>query len=98
MQKALDQMNVQVHRAVTDLSGKTGMAIVRAIVDGERDPQRLAALRDHRCGKSQTQIAEYLTGSWRDEHLFNLASALRLFDMLKAEINTYEGRLALHSA
>jgi transposase len=93
MQKALDQMNVQVHRAVTDISGKTGMAIVRAIVDGERDPQRLAALRDKRCRKSEAKIAEHLTGNWRDEHLFNLASALRLFDMLEAEITTYEGRL-----
>jgi len=93
MQKALDQMNIQVHRAVTDLSGKTGMAIVRAIVEGERDPKRLAALRDWRCGKSEAQIAEYLTGSWRDEHLFNLSSALRLFDTFEAEIATYESRL-----
>lgn len=93
MQKALDQMNILVHRAVTDLSGKTGMSIVRAIVDGERDPRRLAALRDKRCRKSEAEIAEYLTGSWRDEHLFNLASALRIFDMLEAEISTYEGRM-----
>lgn len=52
MQKALDQMNVQVHRAVSDLTGTTGMAIVRAIVAGERDPGRLALLRDGRCRKS----------------------------------------------
>ena len=75
MQKALDQMNVQIHRAVTDLTGTTGLAIVRAIVAGERDPTRLATLRDPRCRKSETAIAEHLTGTWRDEHLFNLASA-----------------------
>lgn len=93
MQKALDQMNVQVHRAVSDLNGKTGMAIVRAIVAGERDPHRLATLRDGRCKKSRDQIAEHLTGNWRDEHLFNLGMALRLYDELQAMIESYEARL-----
>jgi transposase len=93
MQKALDQMNVQVHRAVSDLTGVTGMAIVRAIVAGERDPARLAQHRDRRCGKSVEEIARCLTGNWREEHLFNLASALRLFDALEKEIASYEGRL-----
>jgi len=93
MQKSLDQMNVQVHRAVTDLTGLTGMAIVRAIVGGERDPARLAMHRDRRCRKSADEIARYLTGNWRDEHLFNLASALRLFDTLESEIAAYEAQL-----
>src|SRR6266852_1254433 len=93
MQKALDQMNVQVHRAVSDLTGFTGMAIVRAIVAGERDPVTLAAHRDPRCAKSAEQIAQYLTGNWRDEHLFNLASALRLFDALDRETASYDARL-----
>src|SRR5439155_21132520 len=93
MQKALDQMNVQVHRAVTDLTGVTGMAIVRAIVGGERDPVRLATHRDRRCRHSQNEIARYLTGTWREEHLFNLASALRLFDALATEIAAYDARL-----
>lgn len=93
MQKALDQMNVQVHRAVSDLTGQTGMAIVRAIVSGERDPQALAALRDRRCRKSEAEIARHLTGTWRDEHLFNLTSALRVYDMLDEMIRTYDQRL-----
>lgn len=93
MQKALDQMNVQVHRAVADLTGVTGMAIVRAIVDGERDPARLAMHRDGHCRKSATEIARYLTGNWRDEHLFNLASALRVFDALETEIAAYDAQL-----
>jgi transposase len=79
MQKSLDQMNVQVHRAVTDLTGKTGMAIVRAIVAGERDPSKLAAYRDQRCKKTISEIAKHLYGNWRDEHLYNLGSALRLY-------------------
>ena len=93
MQKALDQMNVQVHRAVSDLTGTTGMAIVRAIVAGERDPARLAVHRDPRCRKSVPEIVQYLVGTWREEHLFNLASALRLFDAFDQELAAYEGRL-----
>jgi transposase len=93
MQKALDQMNVQVHRAVSDLTGDTGMAIVRAIVSGERDPSRLAAHRDWRCRKSEEQIAEHLRGNWREEHLFNLQSALHMYDALEQTISSYDQRL-----
>ncbi len=93
MQKALDQMNVQVHRAVTDIAGKTGMLIVRAIVAGERDPMKLAEFRDHRCKKSEEEIAEHLIGTWRDEHLFNLASALRIYDALQDEIQRFDRRI-----
>jgi hypothetical protein len=93
MQKALDQMNIQVHRAVTDLTGKTGMAIVRAIVAGERDPMRLVAHRDSRCRKSAQEIARYLTGNWREEQLFNLASAVRLYDTLDEMIASYDQHL-----
>jgi transposase len=90
MQKSLDQMNVQVHRAVADITGKTGMLIVRAIVGGERNPTKLAEFRDRRCSKSKEQIAEHLSGTWRDEHLFNLASALRIHDALQTEIDIYD--------
>lgn len=93
MQKALDQMNVQVHRAVSDLAGTTGLAIVRAIVAGERDPARLAAFRDRRCRKSAAEIATYLVGTWHEEHLFNLASALQLFDVIERQIAAYDERL-----
>jgi transposase len=93
MQKALDQMNVQVHRAVSHITGKTGMLIVRAIVAGERDPLTLAEFRDPRCKNSKEEIAEYLIGTWRDEHLFNLASALRLYDALQAEIQIFDRRI-----
>lgn len=95
MQKSLDQMNVRVHRAVSDLTGVTGMAIVRAIVAGERDPRRLAALRDVRCRRSAAEITEALTGNWRDEHLFNLSSALRLFDEVDRCITEYDEKLRL---
>ena len=93
MQQALDQMNVQVHWAVSDLTGQTGMAIVRAIVSGERDPGQLAGLRDARCGHTAEQFAEYLTGNWREEHLFNLESSLKLYDGVQEQIGAYERKL-----
>ena len=93
IQKSLDQMNVQVHRAVSDITGKTGMRIVRAIVSGERNPLKLAAFRDRRCKKSEQDIAEHLTGTWRDEHLFNLASALHVYDVMQAEVELFDQRV-----
>jgi hypothetical protein len=93
MQKALDQMNVQIHRAVSDITGKTGMAIVRAIIEGERDTRTLAAHRDPRCKKSVSELAAHLTGTWRDEHVFNLKMAVRLFDELEDMIGLYDAEL-----
>lgn len=93
MQKTLDQMNVKVHHAVTDITGTTGMSIIRAIVAGERDPIKLAAYRDRRCKKSREEIAECLTGNWRDEHLFNLEMALSHYDHLESMIETYSAQL-----
>lgn len=90
MQKSLDQMNVRVHRAVAELDGATGMAIVRAIVAGERDPQRLAALRDRRCQKSAAEIAEQLSGHWRADHLFSLQQALKMYDSITERIQEYD--------
>jgi transposase len=72
VQKSLDQMNVQLHRAVTDITGETGQAILSAIINGERKPEVLAQHRDYRCKKSAAQIAAALRGDWRPEHLFTL--------------------------
>jgi len=94
MQKALDQMNVQVHRAVSDVTGATGMGIIRAIVAGERDPLALAGMRDKRCQKSAAEFAEHLRGTWREEHLFNLAMNLELHDKLAEMIETYGTKIA----
>jgi len=93
MQKYLDQMNVCVHQAVSDITGATGMAIIRAIVDGERDPHVLSGLRHPGCRKSQEQIAEQLTGNWRSEHLFNLRQALKMYDQLCAVIADYDSEI-----
>ena len=98
MQKYLDQMNICVHQAVSDITGVTGMAIIRAIVDGERDPHTLARLRDRRCRKSEAQIAEHLTGNWRAEHLFNLRQALKMYDQLCAVIADYDSEILSYIA
>ena len=90
MQKSLDQMNVRVHRAVSDIDGVTGMAILRAIAAGERDAQKLAQLRDRRCNKTQQEIAQQLTGHWREDHLFSLQQALKMYDAVQERIAAYE--------
>jgi hypothetical protein len=84
MQKSLDQMNVRVHRAVSERNGVTGMAIVRAIAAGERDAQKLAQWRDRRCRQSEPEIAEQWSGHWREDHLFSLRQSLQMYDA-KAE-------------
>ena len=94
MQKSLDQMNVRIHHAVSDIDGKTGMAIVGAIVEGQRNPAALAALRDKRCKQTEAQIAAHLTGTWREEHLFNLGQAYRTLLFIDERIAEYDGKAA----
>lgn len=86
IQKALQQMNVQLAQAVSDVTGVTGMRIIRAIVAGERDPQVLARQRDPRCAKSAEEIARALTGNYRAEHVFTLKQALELYDFYTQQI------------
>ena len=80
MQKALMQMNVQLHHVVSDITGVTGMRIIRAIVEGERDPNVLAEHRDVRCKESQDTIRQALTGNYRPEHVFALRQSLELYE------------------
>jgi transposase len=90
MQKCLDQMNVRVHRAVSQLDGVTGMKMVREIVRGERDPRQLAKLRDPGCQKNEDAMAEELSGHWREDHLFGLAQALKMYDSIEERLGEYE--------
>ncbi len=86
LQKALTQMNVQLTNVLSDLTGKTGLAILRAIVAGERDPHTLATLRDRRLRADEPTVARSLWGNWREEHLFALAQALAHYDFLGQQI------------
>lgn len=93
LQRSLDQMNIQIHRAVTDITGKTGMSIIHAIIDGERDPRELAKLRDPRCKVTEQELAEHLEGTWIEEHLFTLASGVRSLEHTESEIEQVESRI-----
>lgn len=86
MQKSLMQMNVQLHHVVTDITGVTGMKIIRAIVSGERCPTTLAAFRDVRCKSSESTICDALKGNYRAEHVFALSQAVELYDFYQAKI------------
>lgn len=86
MQKALMQMNLQLHHVISDITGVTGMKIVRTILAGERNPHKLAELRDQKCANSKETIAKALTGNYREEHLFSLKQAVELYDFYHQKI------------
>jgi transposase len=94
MQKALLQMNIQLSQALSDVTGTTGLRIIRAIVAGERDPHTLAALRNYRCKKEADEMALALTGTWREEHLFVLRQALALFDFYTVQLSACDAQIA----
>jgi len=86
MQKALMEMNLQLHHVVSDITGVTGMRIIRAIVAGERDPDVLATHRDVRCHSSIETIRAALVGNDREEHVFALTQSLELYDTYQAKM------------
>jgi transposase len=93
MQKALEQMNLKLTEVVSDITGKTGMEILRAILAGERDPQRLALYRDRRCKHDQATIAKALEGHCRAEHLFALQQALEQYEFLQQQLQACETQI-----
>ena len=93
MQKALTEMNLQLHHVVADITGTTGLRIIRAILAGERDPEVLARLRHYSCHSSAETIAKALTGSYRTEHLFALEQALALYDVYHEKASACDVRI-----
>lgn len=93
MQKALHMMNVQLTLVISDITGKTGMAIIRDIVAGERNPVKLAQHRDPRCAKSEEEIAKALTGNYRREHVFALQQALALYDFYAEQLKECDAEI-----
>lgn len=98
MQKALTQMNVQLANVISDISGLTGQAIIRAIVAGEHDPRKLAALSDPRVHASPEEIAKSLEGNWRPELLFVLQQEVEMYDTYQRRIAECDQRLQKHLA
>ena len=86
MQKALSLMNIQIHNVLSDITGVTGMKIIRDILRGERDPVKLAAHRDGRCKNPEDVIRESLVGTYRAEHIFCLRQSVALYDAYLIEI------------
>ena len=93
MQKALEQMNVKLAEVVKDITGVTGMAIIRAILRGQRDPLELAKLRNDKCKRTQAEIARALYGQWRAEHLFALKQAVTLYEFYRQQLRECDGEL-----
>jgi transposase len=90
MHKALDQMNIQIHHVISDITGTTGLAIVDEILKGERDPEKLSRLRDPRVRASHETIAKSLVGDYRPEHLFTLQQSLDLYREYQTKITACE--------
>ena len=86
MQKALTQMNLQLHHVISDITGKTGMSILRAIIDGERDPEVLAGFRDKRIKANKQTIIKSLEGNYLKEHLSSLKRYIKLYDFYQNQL------------
>lgn len=93
MQKAMLHMNIQLSQVLSDITGETGQRIIRAIVAGERDPFKLAVLRNYRCKKDEAEIAKALTGTWREEHIFVLRQSLAFFDFYTWQIEACDEQI-----
>jgi transposase len=96
MQKALEQMNIKLNQVISDITGVTGMKIIRAIISGERNPVKLASMRNAGCNNSETIIAKALEGNWRSEHIFALKQAVELYDFYKKQIIECESQIQRH--
>jgi transposase len=98
MQKALTQMNIQLANVISDISGVTGQAILKAILDGERDPRELAAYRDCRVEASQEEIAQALEGNWQQDQLFLLRQEQAGYEFCQKQIRECDQQLAQYLA
>jgi transposase len=92
-QRALTEMNVQLHNVISDLAGVTGQAIVRAILKGQRDPVQLAGLRDRRIQAREEELVESLRGNWKEEVLFELQQAVDAYDFHRQQMAECDARL-----
>jgi transposase len=98
LQKALEQMNLKLTEVLSDVTGVTGRAILRAILRGTRAPEKLARYRDQQCKASEAQIAQALTGTYREEHLFELKLAYEAWQFTLGQVKTVDAQIALQLA
>jgi hypothetical protein len=95
MQKALEQMNLKLTEILSDITGVTGRSIIRAILRGTRAPEKLAKYRDKQCKASEAEIAQALTGTYREEHLFELKQAYEAWQFTLGQVEKVDGQIAL---
>src|SRR4029077_15029604 len=95
MQKALEQMNLKLTEILSDITGVTGRAILRAILRGTRSPEKLAKHRDKGCKASEAEIAQALTGTYREEHLFELKQAYQAWQFTLGQVEEVDEQIAL---
>lgn len=98
MQKALHQMNLLLHNVVSDITGKTGMQIIKALIRGERDGRKLARYRDRRCHRTEKEIAKSLEGNIQTAHLFSLEQAVLLYEVYQSQIQVCDEKIEKHLA
>ena len=96
MHKALEQMHLKLTQVVSDITGVTGMAIIKAIIAGERDPVTLATLRNPHCQHDEDDIAKALQGTWRAEHLFTLQQAVELYAFSPQQVALCDQQITVH--
>lgn len=96
MHKALTQMNVQIHHVISDITGVTGMAILDAVLAGERDTKKLAELRQTRIKADEPTIRKSLEGDWREEHLFTLKQSRFMYAVYRTQIEQCDRQIAKH--
>ena len=93
LQKEMEQMNLKIDNAFSDILGKSGQAIIKAILEGERDPERLASLADRRCKKSKEEIMQSLEATWDEDHLFVMRQCQDLYEYYKKQIAEVEAEI-----
>ena len=98
MQKALTTMNIQLSNAISDVGGVTGLAIIRAILKGQRDPWELAKLRDRRIQASEEEVARSLEGHWREDVFFELGQVVEGYDFYRKQITACDQQLQKYLA
>jgi len=98
MQKALTKMNIQLANPISDVRGVTGMEIIRAILGGERNPWKLAKLRDRRIVASEEEIAYSLQGNWREDVLFELRQVVEAYDFYQKQMTACDRELQNYMA
>jgi transposase len=93
MQKALEQMNIKIHLVLSDITGKSGMAIVKAVLKGQYDPEQLCKLVDPRVKASREEIKKSLKGTWKQEHLFELRQSVELYEFHEQKLAECDGQI-----